>query len=277
MNAPGEADLLVRARSVLLNALEALSEHRGSLVVIGAQAIYLHTGALDLPLAEATKDSDIVVDPRVLAPEPLLEAAMQASGFHRNLTAGQPGSWLSDDDVPVDLMVPAALAGPGGRRGARIPPHDKHATRRAGGLEATVVDHAPMAISALDPQDPRVITTNVAGPAALLVAKLYKLGERKDTPNRLLDKDAHDVYRLLAATDTVVVAKRLNELVLDDLAGPTTVTAVQYLRELFSGPTAVGSVMVGRAEQNAGEPEIATTSVVLLVRDLLEALDPDQV
>jgi hypothetical protein len=32
--------------------------------------------------------------------------------------------------IPVDLMVPEALAGSGGTREARIPPHDKHATRR---------------------------------------------------------------------------------------------------------------------------------------------------
>jgi hypothetical protein len=43
---------------------------------------------------------------------------------------------------------------------------------------------------------------NVAGPAALLVAKLHKLGERKDAPHRLIDKHAYDVYRLLVATDT---------------------------------------------------------------------------
>ena len=43
---------------------------------------------------------------------------------------------------------------------------------------------------------------NVAGPAALLVAKLHKIGERVGSPDRLNDKDAHDAYRLLVATDT---------------------------------------------------------------------------
>ena len=42
---PGEPDpLYVRAREVLLDALEALGPHRGSIILVGAQAIYLHTG-----------------------------------------------------------------------------------------------------------------------------------------------------------------------------------------------------------------------------------------
>lgn len=40
MNRPGDADL-ISARAALLDALEALAPHLGSVVVIGAQAIYL--------------------------------------------------------------------------------------------------------------------------------------------------------------------------------------------------------------------------------------------
>jgi hypothetical protein len=160
-------------------------------VVIGAQAIYLHTGAADVALAEATKDSDLAVDPRALGDDPLIEAAMVGAKFHRDVLNPQPGSWwLSADGIPVDLMVPEALAGKGGRRGARIPPYSRHAARRAPGLEAAIVDNAPMTIRALDPSDHRQATVAVAGPAALLVAKLHKIGERTDRPNRLIDKDA---------------------------------------------------------------------------------------
>jgi hypothetical protein len=60
-------------------------------------------------------------------------------------------------------MVPEALAGGSGRRGARIPPHAKDAARRAIGLEAAVVDHAPTEIRALATGDRRVYTANVAG------------------------------------------------------------------------------------------------------------------
>ena len=144
MNRPGASDLLVHARSALLDALEALREHRDAIVLIGAQA-------------------------------------MSAAGFSQDMAGRQPGAWLSPSGVPVDLMVPEALAGPPGsqRRGARIPPHSKTATRRAVGLEAAVVDHAPMEVAALAPGDDRRCTVEVAGPAALLVAKLHKLGERR--------------------------------------------------------------------------------------------------
>lgn len=273
MSRPGDAEVLVAARSALLDALEALWEQRDALVLIGAQAIYLHTGAAPVALGEATKDSDLAVDPRALSDSPLLDEAMQRAGFHRNLTEPQPGSWLSPNGIPVDLMVPAALAGSGGRRGARIPPHSRHATRRTPGLEAAVVDHAPMTITALDPADRRSAVIEVAGPAALLVAKLHKLGERQERPERLLDKDAHDIYRLLAATETSAVSSTLAALRGDELAGAPTTEAIGYLEQLFaSGPEALGSTMAGRAEELVGDPTVVRAAVAALASDLVVAL-----
>ncbi len=104
MSPAGDADLLVAARTALLDALDALAAHQDALVLIGAQAIYLHTGALVLALAEATKDSDLAVDPRELDDEPLLDDAMAAAGFHRDIAHPQPGGWLSPTAIPVDLM-----------------------------------------------------------------------------------------------------------------------------------------------------------------------------
>jgi len=149
-------DLLVQSRSVLLDALEALREHSDSIIVIGAQAVYLRTGGIDVALAEATKDSDVAIDPRRLADDPRLEEAMRAAGFLPSGN-GQPGAWVSPHGIPVDLMVPESLAGPG-TRGARIPPHDKRATRRARGLEAALVDFDKIDVAALDPNDHRIAT-----------------------------------------------------------------------------------------------------------------------
>jgi hypothetical protein len=56
MRPTGDADLLVAARRSLLDALEALAAHRNSVIVIGAQAIYMHTGGAAVALAETTKD-----------------------------------------------------------------------------------------------------------------------------------------------------------------------------------------------------------------------------
>ena len=89
------------------------------------------TGGTTLALAEATKDSDLTVDPRILDAEPLVEEAMGAAGFKLDPVARQPGAWINADRIPVDLMVPEALAGSGGRRSARVPPHDRNVMRRA--------------------------------------------------------------------------------------------------------------------------------------------------
>jgi|SRR4051794_14007358 len=132
MSALGGADLLILARRVLLDVLEALKDQQRALVLIGAQAIYLHTNEAAVALPAATKDSDLAVDRRRLIDEPLLEDAMSRAGF----TAGaDPGSWLGPLGIPVDLMVPESMSDPGGRRGARIPPHSRRATRRAGRRE----------------------------------------------------------------------------------------------------------------------------------------------
>jgi hypothetical protein len=50
---PGVPDpQYVVARGVLLDALEALGEQRDAVVVVGAQAVYQHNGAIDLAVAE---------------------------------------------------------------------------------------------------------------------------------------------------------------------------------------------------------------------------------
>lgn len=273
MNQPGDTDLLTAARSALLDALHALQPHLDAVVVIGAQAIYLWSGGAQVALAETTKDSDIALDTRALSDTPLLEDTMRQAGFRLDTNSPQPGSWLNDDGIPVDLMVPESLAGAAGRRGARIPPHSKHAARRANGLEAAIVDHAPMRVAALDPNDPRACTVNVASPAALLVAKLHKIAERAETPDRLIDKDAHDLYRLLVAIPTDELATALQRLRADTLAGEATRHALRLLHMLFAdGPEALGSMIAGRAEQGIGNPLVVSTSAATLAADLLATL-----
>lgn len=269
-----DPDLLVRVRQALLDALDALHDHRASVIVIGAQAIYLHTGAAMTPVAEATKDSDLAIDVRRLADQPLIDAAMQAANFELDTTKNQPGAWISADGIPVDLMVPETLAGGSGSRAATHPPHDKRALRRAAGLEAALVAYQSMQIRALREGDDRVVVANVAGPAALLVAKLHKIGERADTAaSRLVDKDAHDLYRILVAIDTPELADRLRMLRTHDLAGPGTEKALTWLRVLFAaGPDATGSQMAARAEAPFGTAETVAAACAVLAQDLLDAL-----
>ncbi len=44
----GPPPLMVEARRVLLDALDALTDHRDSLVLVGAQAVYLRTDEIVL-------------------------------------------------------------------------------------------------------------------------------------------------------------------------------------------------------------------------------------
>lgn len=273
---PGGANLIVEARAALLDAVLALRAHRDSIILVGAQAIYLRTGHASFAIAESTKDSDLAIDTRSLGAEPRLEEAMTNAGFIQNPASNQPGAWLSRRGIPVDLMVPEHLAGPGGRRGARIPPHSRQAARRAVGLEASVVDHSPMNVESLD-GDGRREVINVAGPAALLVAKLHKLGERVETPSRLNDKDAHDSYRLLVAVPTTELGGSLRGLLTDEISREVTIQALDFLDRLFAGsPQALGSTMAARAEEGVGQPEVVAASVSFLAQDLLNELADDR-
>lgn len=64
--------LYVRARAALLDAAEALGAHLDAVVLVGAQAVYLHTGDADLAVAEYTTDADFAISPVELAGAPLL-------------------------------------------------------------------------------------------------------------------------------------------------------------------------------------------------------------
>jgi len=277
MKNPGDPDpLYVLARTALLDALEALGGHREATVLVGAQAIYLHTGQAGLPIAEYTTDADIALHPTLLADSPLLMAAMTGAGFKPH--ADQIGRWVTtkpgkDKDIEVitDLLVPEALGG-AGRRGARLGVHGKKAARKAKGLEAALVDKKVMSVAALTDEDPRKIDIQVAGPTALLIAKLHKISERTDEGDRAKDKDALDVLRLLRAIETEEFAKTWEILCADDLAGPVSRKAVPMLRDLFSTPASEGSQMAGRATEPFETAATSSASVAALSGDLLDAV-----
>lgn len=267
-------DEVTMARAGLLDALEALQAHLNALVIVGAQAIYLHTGSAQVELAEYTTDGDLALDPDLLSSDPLIEEAMAEAGFAPDSRASAVGTWISPRGVPVDLMVPDAVAG-AGRRGVRLPPHDSKAMRRARGLEAALRDNSKMTILALDADvDPRAFEVSVAGPAALLVAKMHKIHDRIGNPSRLDNKDAHDVYRLLRAIETDVFVATIERLLNEEESALVTREAVSYLRNLFAqGSGARGSLMAGAAEELIGDPTSVSESVALLAQDLVDGLD----
>jgi hypothetical protein len=101
---PGAPDPEYVAARRALDALEALDEHRDSIIVVGAQAVYLHTGAADLAVAEFTTDADLAIDPDGLRSDPRLDAA------------------LTDHPIAQPLVANRAnRRGPGGRQPLRCP------------------------------------------------------------------------------------------------------------------------------------------------------------
>lgn len=265
---PGAHDpLYVQARRVLLDATDALAEQLDALVLVGAQAIYLHTGDADLAVAEYTTDADFSIGPSDLTDSPLLAELMTAGGF---VPDQHPGAWLSPDGITVDLMVPEALAG-AGSRGARLGTHGKRVARRAKGLEGALVDRDRMTVEALDPHDDRSVSMLVAGPAALLVAKTHKITERADDKSRLRDKDALDVLRVLQATSTSDLAGRLRKLRDDSISADATDEAIARLGPLFGSPDALGVEMAVRAAGPDADPETIAASLTVLMAELIDS------
>lgn len=261
--------ITVDARRGLLDALDALGRHIDHIVLVGAQAIYLHTDEIVTGVALFTKDADIALIPP-LNSEPDIEAAMRAAKF---VPGPQPGIWLSGARQ-VDLLIPEGLSPPGGRRAARLPGHGPSSARRVPGIEGAAVDHSYRLVPALDPLDTRVVQVKVAGPAALLISKAYKLAEREaeHRQRRLENKDAFDAYRLLQLP-TDALAQGCRQI----LAIPETRTVaeegIEAIRRLFVDSEALGAKMAGRYVTGVGNPAVVQQSVALLASDLLAELD----
>lgn len=256
----------VAARRVLLDAYEALGTHRKAVVLVGAQAIYLNVGEGDFAVSPYTTDGDLAIDPRELDDEPELKSTLEAAGFELTV---RPGTW-SMNEVQIDFMVPASLGGPG-RRGARLGVHGTELARKATGLEAAVVDHALVRVGALDATDTRGFDVRVAGVAALMVAKLHKIAERKSSPDRLQDKDGLDVLRLLRSAETVHLAGTLAKLAEHSIAGDATRQARVFLQEHFGDREGIGAQLAVRASVGLEDAATIAISCEALARRLLGA------
>lgn len=200
---------------------------------------------------------------------------MVAAGF---VFSGQPGIWhrtiarTGEDDaiVPVDLIVPEHIAPTAGRRGARLPGgHGRTAAQKTPGVEGALVDHDPIEIAALESTDPRRVVVEVAGPAALLVAKAFKLGERVDNPRRFLPKDAGDVFRLYEANTVEEMIERLRRVGDDERSSDVTRRAMDYLRMLFATPRSSGIELAVTALGGISDRDAVTAAMVDYTREIL--------
>jgi hypothetical protein len=265
----------VLARRTLLDALEALGDQRAAVIVIGAQAIYLLTGEADIAVAPFTTDGDLGLVPELLQDEPQLARALETAGFMptREIGIWVKHGWLAGDEVlvTIDLLVPETLGGPG-RRAARLGAHGDRIARKVSGLEGIVVDRVTATIGSLETGDRRAFQVAVAGPAALMVAKLHKIRDRTGT-GRSSDKDALDLLRLLRAVPSADLVARFTALLAASASADVTRRALAFLDELFGLPAAVGSRMAARAVETLEDPETIAASCAALTRDLLRLLE----
>ncbi len=271
-------ELYVLARSVLLNALDALGPHREACVLVGAQAIYLRVGEAGLAVAPFTTDGDLAIDPRRLSDVPPVERGLLAAGFA--LRGGDSvGIWVTrretpshaDIEVAVDILVPEAVSPGSGRRAARLQGHEPRAARIARGLEGVLFDAELMRVGALEDSDARGFDIRVAGPAGLLVSKLHKIADRADSP-RAKDKDAYDVLRLLRGTTAAEMATRVRRLRDEPLSKAVTVEALGLLDSFFGRADGVGSQMAARAARGLADAQETAASCVALAEEILQAL-----
>ena len=140
------------------------------------------------------------------------------------------------------------------------------------GLEGALIDRSPHVIRALEPADTRSYRVNVAGPGALLVAKLIKVGERTEARGRRVDKDALDILRLLRAVPTAEFAGRIERLLGDARSRDVARNALGLLAELFGTERSAGSRMAARAAQPLEPADVIAASTAALAQDLMAAV-----
>ncbi|MEX0985536.1 MAG: hypothetical protein WD096_10900 [Actinomycetota bacterium] len=133
-----------------------------------------------------------------------------------------------------------------------------------------------MDIVGLEVTETRSLSVRVAGPAALVVAKLHKLHERLEAgkDDRIADKDAADVYRIMQAVPVDAFLERLRPLLADPIARAPSEDGVRFLAELF-GARANRGVLMAVEALRVGVPaervEVVCTSFVEAVGDGLRS------
>ena len=263
------------ARDMLLDALVVLEPHREALIVVGAQAVYEHTRLVDGLEQPSTNDGDLAVDPSLVTPSASIYQAMAEAGFFQarpersgiySRVPTPPGG--KPQPPTLDLIAPESVAGSSrSHRGARIAGQDRKAVSKAGGLEMALTDHEWRRIGPIAKGSGRQeLDAKVAGPAALLCAKAWKLHERihdadAGKPWRLREKDAGDVWHLMYVSDPVAVRQTFDQYEQHPTLGPAICTGRGYLEQIF-GPDGSGRIL---AASNLADTR--TQAEVLLLAD----------
>ena len=207
---------VVMSRRLLVEAIRALDVFMEAITVIGAHAVHVWVQNAWGPIEmEATRDSDISINPVFVASDPKIIDLLRDIGVEPVLE-DRPGVYGYTKEsglhfntrTTFDLIVPEVYAG-GGRRAARIP-GQKNSASRAVGLELTLWDRHLLTLETFD-KPFESVRTYIAGPASLLVAKAHKVHERLEQistrPERLRPKDSGDIALLMMVSDPLEVSE----------------------------------------------------------------------
>lgn len=250
---------LIETRANLISTLELLSPQIEAITLIGSHAVHERTKTLTGVDSTTTKDGDLAVTPELVSDDPSIEAILRDAGFEPRLDASRPGQWFRGTDEQgnetnlIDLLSPEAMAGgkPTNRSVKTLPAgQGKIAVGRAAGIELATKDRDWMELDSLN-GDGRAVHAWVAGSAALVCAKTYKLHERISVSGadgrRVQPKDASDLWRLIATTDGAEVRATFDRYADDPVVGPSVTQGIAMVRDLMKG----GEV-VSLAETNLG-------------------------
>ena len=105
-----------------------------------------------------------------------------------------------------------------------------------------------------------------------MIAKVHKIHERTADGDRVRDKDALDVLRILQAIETSDLTERLDRLRENELSAAVTEEGITQLAPLFGRLDAVGVEMAIRAAGVGADPDTIAASMTALISDLLAEL-----
>jgi hypothetical protein len=257
-------------------------DQREALILVGAQAVYLRSQDADIAVAAFTSDADLGIDRDLLSDLPRLEEVMRDAGFALSDQARpQPGQWFRTVEIdgepvkiPVDLLIPELFSATARRRrSVNLPPHDRMAVRKVEGIELAIVDNSVIRIPSLEPDiDSRSTEIKVAGVAALLTAKAYKIHDRSvdPDPRRTSNKDAGDVIRLMSVSNPRLVGATFDELLQhpDERISQTARIGIGHLKEQFGRVRGLGVQMAEQALTGAMPVETIRGLATAYTREL---------
>lgn len=254
-------------RALICVVGDVLASHWDAITLVGAHAVMLRTEGLDLPQG-ATGDGDLGITPELTSDVPAIGELMVAAGFEARSQV-RPGLWgrgkrvLPDGrvvfDEQIDLITGSGLAGKLRSQQRSVPDlidrHGKMSVGNSPGLELAAYDRSVMVL--VDLVDPnRTAEVNVAGHAALLCAKAFKLGERLDDGGRRLrDKDAGDLLRLMKSSVPAEVAATFDIYTGHELIGASVTSGRVYLGRVLV------SQVIRQMAKNSYEGEIDPAEV----------------